>query len=100
MKRLLILLLIAICGIGYRSATIMEAIGLAKPAVAAEPASVDALMASAGQKAPAGMSLTEYAELARKDPDAYRKLFASHQQDQERSELDKLMNFLTRLKYE
>jgi hypothetical protein len=100
MKRLLILLLIAICGIGYRSATIMDTIGLAKPAAASEPASLAALIASGGQKAPAGMSLTEYAELARKDPEAYRKLFASHQQDQERSEVDKLMNFFARLKYE
>ena len=46
------------------------------------------------------MSLTEYAELARTDPDAYRKLIASHQQEPERSEVDKLMNFFTRLKYE
>jgi hypothetical protein len=30
----------------------------------------------------------------------YRKLLASHRQDQERTEVDKLMNFFTRLKYE
>jgi len=99
MKKLLLLLLIAICGIGYRSASFMEAIGMAKPAVA-QPVSIESLMASADKKPPAGMSLTEYAELAKKDPDAYRKLFASHQQEPERSEVDKLMNFFTRLKYE
>ena len=46
------------------------------------------------------MSLTDFAELAKTDPDAYRKLLASHQQEPERREVDKLMNFFTRLKYE
>lgn len=46
------------------------------------------------------MTFSEYAELAKTDPDAYRKLIASLQQDQERGEIDKLMNFFTRLKYE
>ncbi len=100
MKKLLLLLLIAICTIGYRTPAIMQAIGMARPSPATQTVSVESLMASAGKKPPAGMSLTEFAELAKKDPDAYRKLFASHQQEQERSELDKLMNFFTRLKYE
>jgi len=42
----------------------------------------------------------EYTELAKTDPEAYRKLMASHQQQPERSEIDKLMNFFTRFKYE
>jgi hypothetical protein len=100
MKKLLLLLLIAICGIGYRSETIMQAIGMAKTAPAAHPISVESLMASADKQPPAGMSLLEYAELAKTDPDAYRKLFQSHEKQAERSEIDKLMNFLTRLKYE
>src|SRR5438105_6877228 len=91
MKKLLLLLLFAICAIGWRSETIMSMLGIVKHASAPQ---------SVAQKLPAGMSLTQYAELAKTDPDAYRKLFLSHQQEQERSEVDKLMNFFTQLKYE
>jgi hypothetical protein len=96
MKTLLILLLVSICAIGWRSESIMQAIGMARPA----PQTIQSLTVPAGQQPPTGMSLTEYAELAKKDPDAYRKLFASHQQKEERSEVDKLMNLLSTGKYE
>ena len=99
MKKLLLVFLFSICAIGWRSESIMAMIGLAKPVVSPQPVAIESLIVAA-DKQPAGMSLTEYAELARTDPDAYRKLLASHQQDQERSEVDKLMNFFTRLKYE
>jgi hypothetical protein len=109
MKKLLLLLLIAICGIGYRSETIMQAIGMAKPAPPVKAMTVEQLFAASnagsasapgGKKPAAGMTIHEFAELAKKDPDAYRKLLQSHQQEQERTEVDKLMNFFTRLKYE
>jgi hypothetical protein len=94
-KKLLVVFLFSICAIGWRSESIMSMIGMAKPAAR----SVQSLTVAESQSS-AGMSLTEYAELARTDLDAYRKLLASHQQEPERSEIDKLMNFFTRLKYE
>jgi hypothetical protein len=100
MKKMLLLLLVAICTIGWRSETIMQALGMLNTVSAAAPYSIQSLTAAADKKPHAGMSLTEYAELTKTDPNAYHKLFQSHQQDQERSEIDKLMNFFTRLKYE
>ena len=94
MKTLLLVFLFSIGVIAWRSESIMSLIGMAKPVVAAQS------LGSSPETLPAGMSLTEYAELARSDPDAYRKLLASHQHDQQRSEIDKLVNFFTRLKYE
>lgn len=91
MKTLLLLLLVALCGIAWRTPQIMEMLNMS----AREPQTVQA-------PAPAhqAMGLKEYAELARTDPDAYRKLLESAQAPQERSEVDKLMNFLARGKYE
>jgi len=96
-KKLLLIFLFAICTIGYRSESIMQMIGMAKPIHSPQSYSIQSLTVPAKST---GMSLTQYAELAKTDPDAYRKLFLSHQQEQERSEVDKLMNFFTRLKYE
>ena len=93
MKRLLLLLLIALCGIAWRSADVMEALGLAQ---AQAPAAT--LVPLSGGARP--MSLHEYAELAKSDPEAYRKLIDSMRAPQERSEVDKLMNFFARGKYE
>jgi len=99
LKKLLVLLLFSICAIGWRSEAIMQQLGMAKTATEPQSYSIESL-APADKKAPQGMSLTEYAELAKTDPDAYRKLIQSHQQEQERSEVDKLMNFFAHLKYE
>lgn len=99
MKKLLLIFLFAICTIGWRSESIMQMLGTTKTAASPQSYSIQAPSSPANKK-PAGMSLTEYAELAGTDPDVYRKLFQSHQQEQERSEADKLMNFFTRLKYE
>lgn len=100
MKKMLVLLLFAICTIGYRSETIMQMLGMVRTVSMPQPYSIRSLTIPADKKPRGGMSLTEYAELAKTDPDAYRKLFQSNQQDEERSELDKMMNFFTRLKYE
>ena len=99
MKKLLLILLFSICAIGWRSESIMAMIGLAKPVVSPQSVAIESLVVPANAQA-AGMSLKDYAELAKTDPDAYRKLLASHQQEPERREVDKLMNFFTRLKYE
>lgn len=99
MKKLLLILLFSICAIGWRSESIMAMIGLAQPVVSPQSVAIESLIVPANAQA-AGMSLKDYAELAKTDPDAYRKLIASHQQEPERREIDKLMNFFTRLKYE
>ena len=98
-KKLLLLFLFAICTIGWRSESIMQMIGMPQPSASPSPYSIQSQTIPANKK-PTGMTIAEYAELAKTDPDAYRKLFASHQQEHERSEVDKLMNFFTRLKYE
>lgn len=77
----------------------MQMLGLAGPLASPQSASIQSLTSPVNEQA-SGMSLTEYAQLAKTDPEAYRKLLASHQQKTERSELDKLMNFFSRLKYE
>ncbi|MGZ5858300.1 MAG: hypothetical protein ACXWJK_13785 [Burkholderiaceae bacterium] len=100
MKKLLILLLFGICALGWRSETIMQQLGMVKAASEPQSYSIESLTASKDTKKQQGMSLNQYAELAKTDPDAYRKLIQSHQQDQERSEVDKLMNFFAHLKYE
>lgn len=99
-KKLLLMVLFAICTIGWRSESIKQMLGVANTAATPQSYSIQSLTPPAAKKPVGGMSLTEYAELARTDPDAYRKLFQSHQPEQERSEIDKLMNFFTRLKYE
>lgn len=98
-KRLLFLLLFSICAIGWRSESIMQMMGMADPIVSPPTASGQSPGAPANGQS-GGMSLAEYAELAKTDQAAYRKLFASHQQEPERSALDKLINLFTRLKYE
>lgn len=61
--------------------------------------SVEALTVETAQgKRP--MRAAEFAELSKTDPDAYRKFLNSHQVEEERSEVDKLFNFLARGKYE
>ena len=85
---------------GWQSELIMQMLGLAGKVSAPQTYSIQSLTIPAGKQQNAGMSLTEYADLAKTDPDAYRKLLQSNQQEQERSEVDKLMNFLARLKYE
>lgn len=95
MKTLLLLLLVALCGIAWRTPGILGALGAAPP-----DAPVAAPQATAPDPAHKPMSLHEYAELAKKDPEAYRKFMDSLQQPAERSEVDKLMNFFARGKYE
>jgi len=93
MKTMLLMLLISICALAWRSDDIMRAIGVQRPAAVAAPAAPPA-----PEQKP--MTMQEYADLAAKDPQAYQKLMASLQKKQERSEIDKLMNFFAHGKYE
>jgi len=97
---LILILLLAICTIGWRNESIMKMLGMVNTVTAPQSYSIQSLTVPANKKPVSGMSLTEYAELAKTDPDAYRKLFQSHQQGAGHSETDKLMNFLARFKYE
>lgn len=96
MKSLLVMLLIGICALGLRSPEIMQAVGIAGSAQ--DPAiSVSTMTVKSAQKP---MTAVEFAELSKTDPNAYQKFIYSHQQQPERSEVDKLMNFLAKGKFE
>jgi hypothetical protein len=100
MKKLLLMLIVSICAIAWRSEDILTALGMVKTASAPQSYSTQSLDDKNNKKTPTGISLTEYAELTKTDPEAYRKLFQSNQQTEQRSEVDKLMNFFAHLKYE
>lgn len=118
MKKLLLLLLFSIAAIGWRSEDLLQKIGtlnlntvtfpesfsiqsLIAPADQSLAVPDDQLLAvSAVAKPKAGISLTEYAELSKTDPDAYYKLLQSYQQEEDRTEVDKLLNFFAHFKYE
>lgn len=90
--------IVGICALGLRSPEIMQAIGMAGSAQ--DPAAVTAAKLSdisATKHRP--MSADQFAELSKVDPNAYQKYLNSHQM-QERTEIDKLMNFFTRGKFE
>lgn len=98
MKTLLLLFIVGICAIGLRSPEIMQAIGVAGSAQ--DPGVVTAAKLSdiaATKHRP--MSIDQFVELSKTDPNAYQKYLNSHQM-QERTEVDKLMNFFTRGKFE
>jgi len=97
-KSLLIMLLIGICAIGLRSPEIMQAIGIAGSAQG--PAVSVSSMTAAVKSGQKPMTAVEFAELSKTDPNAYQKFINSHQQQPERSEVDKLMNFLAKGKFE
>lgn len=98
MKSLLIMLLIGICAIGMRSPEIMKAIGIA--GAVQDPAISISSLTVAPTPAQKPMSAVEFAELSKTDPNAYQKFINSHQQTPERGEVDKLMNFLAKGKFE
>lgn len=101
MKKLLIMLILSICAVAWRSDDILNALGVATTASATQRTPVTASAMAAGQPGAAhnAMSVEQLAELSKTDPNAYRKFIASRTVN-ERTEADKLMNFLTRGKYE
>jgi hypothetical protein len=97
-KSLLIMLVIGISVIGMRSPEIMKAIGVA--GTAQDPGISVSTMTAATKAVPKPMTALEFAELSKTDPNAYQKFINSHQQKTERGEVDKLMNFLAKGKFE
>lgn len=53
-----------------------------------------------GNKKPACITLAEYIQQVNSNPNAYYKLFNCDQSAEERTEADKLINYLQHLKYE
>ncbi|HEY8605839.1 MAG TPA: hypothetical protein VIM12_01835 [Noviherbaspirillum sp.] len=105
MKTLLLMLLIAICGIAWRSPEIVALLdpAAAGGAKAASPGLAAPSVQDMATPRPEGqrpMTAQEFAELARTDPQAYRKYLDSMRVREERSEVDKLMHFFARGKYE
>jgi hypothetical protein len=99
MKTLLIVLIVALCGIAWRSPDLLQAIGAANARQDPATISVEDLTAQQPSAAHSPMTATEFAELSKTDPRAYQKYINSFQV-QERTEVDKLFNFLARGKYE
>lgn len=99
MKTLLIGFVVAVGLLAWRSEDVANMLGSAIASKPAQPLSLESLVQAPadGQRA---MTLEEFAELSETDPAAYQKLLASHQVPVERTEVDKLMNFLARGKYE
>jgi hypothetical protein len=102
LKTMLIMFIVGICAIGWRSPEIMQAIGMAGAAQDPAGISLKSLNATPAKAALQLQPMTadEFAKLSKTDPHAYQKFINSYQVDQERSEVDKLMNFFTRGKFE
>jgi len=99
MKHLLLVLLVAICLVGWRADDLMNALGMLKSATANADRPVQSMLLKPGESSQRGMSVEELEKFSRSDPNAYRKFLASYQVE-ERSSADKLMNFFARGKYE
>jgi len=99
-KTLLVILIVSICVIAWRSPDIMQAIGMASARQDPATISVEDLTARQAAAEQKPMTAVEFAELSKTDPNAYQKYLNSFQVQEERSELDKLFNFLSRGKYE
>lgn len=108
MKKLLLMLIIGICAIALRMPEVAGALGISAGAAPSDTAVLSGLQslqtpqASHSLQAPSKpMTAAEFAELSKTDPQAYRKYLDSHvAQPVERTEIDKLMNFLARGKFE
>lgn len=101
MKTLLVMLLIGMCAIGMRTPEIMQAIGMAGSAQ--DPAISIGSITEPSRNKPKQkpMSAEEFSALSKTDPNAYQKYINSYQATEpDRSEVDKLMNFLARGKFE
>ncbi len=106
MNKLLLLLLFAICALGWFREPIMKKLGIVKTISAPQSYSLPKSNfilpdpVPEDKKPPACMSLAEYTEKAKADPNAYYKFLYCDEQEMNRTEFDKLMNFFSRLKYE
>jgi hypothetical protein len=106
MKKLFVLLLIAICVIAWFNEPIMNKLGMVKTATAKQSYSLPKSNfilpdpVPEDKKPPVCISLAEYTEQAKTNPNAYNLLLQCGQQEEDRTEIDKLMNFFSHLKYE
>ena len=100
MRKLLLLAIVSICILGWRSGDIMQMItALTSATTPSASPSIKTLTVAPGKQTQRAMSIEEYATLNKTDPAAYRKFVDSHQV-KETNEVDKLMNFFSRGKYE
>lgn len=99
MKKTL-LLLIAICAIGWFGWPIMKNMGMATTASVPQSNFILPDPEPPENKPTPCMTLTEFTEQVKTDPNAYNKLLLCPQQDQERPPFDKLMNLFAHGKYE
>jgi hypothetical protein len=99
MKTLLLMLIISLSVLAYRTPDIMHAIGMGAhaPPTGSHAATQAATL---HPKPPRGMTALQFAELARNDPHAYQKLLESNTVPAARSAHDKLLNFLAHGAYE
>jgi hypothetical protein len=103
MKTLLIMLVVSLCAIAWRSEDIVNALskGGIMPGSTGQ-LHVQELQANPGTPGAAGvkpMSVDELAQLSHTDPGAYQKFLQSRTVN-ERTQADKLMNFFAHGKYE
>jgi hypothetical protein len=106
LKILLLLLLVAICAIGWFSKPILQKLDIVN--VAAVPESYTLPKSNfiipdpvpAETKKAGCITLAEYLQQANSNPKSYYQLFDCGQSAEDRTEADKLINFLQHLKYE
>ncbi|MGH8806924.1 MAG: hypothetical protein ACREX0_03465 [Noviherbaspirillum sp.] len=99
MKTLVVMLVAAVCAIGWHSPEILHAIGIAESAQDPATISIESLASTSAVGGHRPMPVDEFARLSKSDPQAYRKFIGSYQ-SQERTEVDKLLNFFARGAYE
>lgn len=98
MKKLLLMVLVGTCAAAWRAPDVMRAWGL--PAVG-DTVQAENVQGSPPSSAQDRISAAEFLELSKTDPHAYQKYLHSHiEQPAGRNEVDKLMNFFARGKYE
>ena len=101
MKTLLVMVILGVCVVAWRSGDILGVLGVTHQQPTDAKVSIESLTAPQQEKTEhRAMSSAEFIELSKTDPNAYHKFIASHQQPTEPGEIDKLMNFLAHGKYE
>ena len=94
------LLILAIGVIGWYSWPNMKKMGVVKTVSVPQSNFILPAPEPPANKPTPCMTLAEYTEQAKTDPNAYYKLLLCPQQDQERTSFDKLMNLFAHAKYE
>lgn len=100
MKTMLLMLLVSLSALAWRSPDIMQAIGAAGHAQDPATLKIGGAAPSSTASAQRPMSAEEFVQLSKTDPQAYQKYINSFKAETQRSEVDKLMNLLAHGKYE